>query len=218
MNLFPIESLKSGPLNVLCLGAHCDDIDIGCGGTLLALSRRPDVRFTWVVFSSNESREREARNSFDAFHATATDSKLIVKQFRDGFLPYAGAEVKDEFEALKREIEPDLIFTHTRDDLHQDHRKICELTWNTFRNHLILEYEIPKWDGDLGNPNCYVALDEDIASRKIDILMESYTTQANKGWFTRDLFHALMRIRGMECHSHSGLAEAFIARKFAVGV
>jgi len=206
------------PLRVLCLCAHCDDIDIGCGVTLLRLASRPNTSITWVVFSSVETRVAEKVRSFAAFQEGASDTKLIVKSFPDGFLPYVGAQVKGEFEALKSEPAPDLIFTHHRHDLHQDHRLICELTWNTFRNHLNLEYEIPKWDGDLGNPNSNVPLDADLARRKIDILLESYASQKNKGWFTGDLFLGLLLLRGMECNAASGYAEAFTARKLSVGI
>jgi len=201
------------PLSILCLGAHCDDIEIGCGGTLLHLQGVREVAITWAVFSSDPVRAAEVERSATLFLGAASASRLIVKAHRDGFLPQAWAEVKDEFEQLKREIDPDLIFTHARDDLHQDHRLICELTWNTFRNHTILEYEIPKYDGDLGRPNLFQPLAREVCDAKVEKLRAAYSSQAGKRWFTDDLFMALLRLRGMECNSASGLAEAFTARK-----
>jgi LmbE family N-acetylglucosaminyl deacetylase len=206
----------TGPLRVLCLGAHCDDIEIGCGATLLELSEARALAVDWVIFSSTDERAREARRSAAAFLARATSSQIQIKTYRDGFLPYVGGQVKDEFEQLKQLPRPDVIFTHSRHDLHQDHRLVCELTWNTFRNHLILEYEIPKYDADLGSPNVFVPIRELTAQAKIRHLRESYASQANKSWFTEDLFRSLLRIRGMECNSPTGLAEAYFGRKVVV--
>lgn len=202
------------PRHVLCLGAHCDDIEIGCGGTLLTLlESNPGTEVTWVVLTSTEERRREATEGARRFAHHGANLDLRVFDLRDGFLPHAGAEVKELFEQLKRDVDPDLILTHYRHDLHQDHRLVNELTWNTFRDHLVLEYEIPKWDGDLGVPNTYIAISEDAARRKIELLEEVYASQRDKNWFTEDLFRSLMRIRGMECNSPSRLAEAFYARK-----
>lgn len=203
----------SGTLSVLCLGAHCDDIEIGCGGTLLELTRARQVDLTWVIFSSDERRASEARKSAESFQQHAARAQLVVKSHRDGFLPYVGGQVKDDFELLKSQLRPDVIFTHFRDDLHQDHRLVCELTWNTFRDHFILEYEIPKYDGDLGVPNAFFALSEETARRKAAILRDSYASQASKRWFTEELFLSLLRLRGLEAGSGTGLAEAFYARK-----
>ncbi|HVL01815.1 MAG TPA: PIG-L deacetylase family protein [Dongiaceae bacterium] len=200
--------------HILCLGSHCDDIEIGCGGTLLTLlDRNPGLEVTWVIFASNEERRKEATAGAERFTQKAGKLNLRIFDIRDGFLPYVGAQVKDLFEQIKREVKPDLILTHYRHDLHQDHRLVNELTWNTFRNHLILEYEIPKWDGDLGTPNVYFAIDEEVGQRKIQYLQEVYASQQGKNWFTPDLFWSLMRIRGMECNSPSRFAEAFYARK-----
>jgi LmbE family N-acetylglucosaminyl deacetylase len=204
--------------NVLALGAHCDDIEIGCGGTMLRLAADPSNAITWVVFSSNAERAAEATRSMKAFLGDAPNRKIVLHEFRDGFLPWTGAEVKDAFEALKGDVQPDLVFTHYRDDLHQDHRLVNELTWNTFRDHLILEYEIPKWDGDFGQPNTFVPLDEEICARKCEILLDAYPTQAGKPWFTADLFRAVARIRGMECRAPGKLAEAFYARKISLRI
>ena len=212
-----LPSSSSGALSILCVGAHCDDIEIGCGGTLLELTRQRPCRVVWAIFSSDQEREREARRSAAAFLKDAAEVTLIIKEHRDGFLPYVGAQVKDDFEALKPQVAPDLIFTHYRHDLHQDHRLACELTWNTFRNHLILEYEIPKYDGDLGNPNAFMPLPQDVCRRKAAILRESYASQSTKSWFTEDLFLGLMRLRGMEGASPSGFAEAFHCRKISLG-
>jgi LmbE family N-acetylglucosaminyl deacetylase len=202
---------------VLALGSHSDDIEIGCGATLLALTRaRPDVEVTWVVLGADGRREQEARASAEAFTAAAARSEVVVHGFRDGFFPYIGAEVKDVFEELKGWLEPDLILTHARQDLHQDHRLVCELTWNTWRNHLILEYEIPKYDGDLGTPNVFVPVSEEVAREKVRLVLEAFESQSQKHWFDEELFLGLMRVRGMEGRAQSGYAEAFTCRKLSL--
>jgi LmbE family N-acetylglucosaminyl deacetylase len=201
-------------LRVLCLGAHSDDIEIGCGGTILRLINegwKLDVR--WIVFCSNESRGAEARASAAEFLAGAKARQVSVEHFRDGFLPYLGPPVKEYFEELKKEPSPDVILTHHRADLHQDHRLVCELTWNTFRDHLILEYEIPKFDGDLGQPNFFVPLEESVARRKSALLLKHFGTQRPKHWFTEDTFLALMRLRAVESRSVHPYAEGFHCRK-----
>ncbi len=209
-----LEKTNSTPKSVLFLGAHCDDIEIGCGGTILRLQKEyPNMKFSWVIFSSTKERKAEATASANAYLENIHDTNIIVKSFRNGYFPYIGAEIKDYFEILKREISPDIIFTHYRDDLHQDHRTISNLTWNTFRNHLILEYEIMKYDGDLGTPNYFVQLDSDIVELKIAYLKKYYQSQLDKQWFTDDCFRSLMRLRGIEANSHSGFAEAFYCRK-----
>jgi LmbE family N-acetylglucosaminyl deacetylase len=203
-------------LRVLCLGAHCDDIEIGCAGTLMTLQERlPGSRFEWVIFTREGDRESESRSAASRIHGAGA-AGVEVLDFRMSYLPYEGAKVKDRFEAIKDRMEPDLIFTHRIEDRHQDHRLIAELTWNTYRNHLILEYEIPKYEGDLGQPNLFVPLDAKIAARKIDMLMTSFPSQASRAWFTRDLFEAHLRLRGIECNSPSGRAEAFHARKVSM--
>jgi LmbE family N-acetylglucosaminyl deacetylase len=199
---------------VLCLGAHCDDIEIGCSGSVLSLiEAHPEVAVTWMILGSSEVRAQEALESAHALLAPVKKKNVLIRSFRDGFLPYQGGEVKECFEALKREVAPDLIFTHYRQDLHQDHRLVSELTWNTFRDHLILEYEIPKFDGDFGSPNVFVPLSEDVCRRKIDNILGSFRSQADKRWFTEDLFRAVLRIRGMEVNAPSGFAEGFYCRK-----
>jgi LmbE family N-acetylglucosaminyl deacetylase len=206
----------AGPLKVLCLGAHSDDIEIGCGGTILRLlSSQQEIDIVWVVFGAGHKREQEARASAALFLGQAKNKNIIVKNFRDGFFPFEGAQIKDFFEELKS-ISPDLIFTHYRKDAHQDHRLIEELTWNTFRNHFILEYEIPKYDGDFGQPNVFVPLDQEIYKKKVRYLMEAFETQRSKQWFGEDTFLALMRLRGMECVAPSGYAEAFYCRKLVL--
>ena len=199
----------------MCLGSHSDDIEIGCGGTILRLLSNRELDIVWVVFSSNNKREREARNSAELFLSRARRKEIIVKNFRDGFFPFDGTEIKSFFEDLKRTA-PDLIFTHSRRDAHQDHRLVAELTWNTFRNHLILEYEIPKYDGDLGQPNFFVPLDQEIYEKKVRYIMEAFETQRTKQWFEKETFLSLMRLRGMECVAPSGHAEAFFCRKLVV--
>jgi LmbE family N-acetylglucosaminyl deacetylase len=216
--------LGLGPLGaepvrrVLAIGAHSDDLEIGCGGTILALSRaQPELSVHWVVLAAPGERGEEARASAAAMLSTVGERAIEIHSFRDGYLPYIGAEVKDVFEELKR-VDPQLILTHTRDDLHQDHRLACELTWNTFRDHLVLEYEIPKWDGDIGRPNLYVPLTDDDARTKLDLLAEHFGTQRGKDWFDAELFRGLMRVRGMECRAPSGFAEAFVARKLTLRI
>jgi LmbE family N-acetylglucosaminyl deacetylase len=202
---------------ILCLGAHSDDIEIGCGGTLLdLLAKRPDTRVHWVVLSARGPREAEARASAERFLAGAGEREIILGQFRDGYLPFEGSEVKDFFEGLKELGSPDLIFTHYRHDLHQDHRMVCDLAWNTFRNHLILEYEIPKYDGDMGAPNLFAPLSREICDEKIAVILESFGSQADRYWFTDDTFRSLLRLRGVEARSQTGFAEAFYARKTTV--
>lgn len=202
-------------LHVLCLGAHCDDIEIGAGGTLLKLFDKYKIEAVkWVVFASNEIREQEARASAQQFTARADQASIEVYSYRDGFLPFLAADVKEKFEALKKDFNPDIIFTHYRKDRHQDHRLVSDLTWNTWRNHLILEYEIPKYDGDLGIPNFYVDLEKAYIEKKNGILMQTYASQRNKHWFDDDTFKALPRLRGME--SATVYAEAFYARKLVL--
>jgi LmbE family N-acetylglucosaminyl deacetylase len=210
----PLLNPGDAPLKVLCLGAHSDDIEIGCGGTVLSLlesNRQVDVR--WVVFSASEERSREAQASAAAFLANARQKNVALNNHRDGFFPFVGAAIKDEFEALKLEFQPDVIFTHFRDDRHQDHQLISDLTWNTFRDHLILEYEIPKYDGDFGQPNVFVPLADAICQRKIAILLECFASQRSKSWFDEQTFRAVLRLRGMEANSPSRYAEAFYCRK-----
>jgi LmbE family N-acetylglucosaminyl deacetylase len=197
---------------VLCIGAHCDDIEIGCGGTLLRLlGENPALEVHYLVLCSDAQRRREALDAANRLLGDAAEKHVQVLSFRDGFLPWAGGEVKECFESLKRSVSPDLILTHTRSDLHQDHRLVSELTWNTFRNHLILEYEIPKYDGDLGAPNFFVPLSEAEVARKLEIVLGAFASQRTRRWFDADTFRALLRLRGVECNAVH--AEAFHARK-----
>jgi LmbE family N-acetylglucosaminyl deacetylase len=203
-----------GVRRILCLGAHSDDIEIGCGGTILRLQElSKNLEFYWIIFCSSAERAKEARKSAAWFLRNGRCKEIVVKSFRDGFLPYSGGEVKDCFEELKATFKPDIIFTHCRHDLHQDHRLLCELTWNTFRNHLILEYEIPKYDADLQSPNVFVSLSKSICAAKVKALMRHFGTQRNKHWFSEDLFNGLLRLRGVESASPSGFAEGFYCRK-----
>jgi LmbE family N-acetylglucosaminyl deacetylase len=205
------------PLRILCLGAHCDDIEIGCGGTILRLLQAHSVSHVeYVVFSSTPNRRKEAERAASLFLRDAKSKRVAIHKFRDGFFPYDGARIKEEFERMKQMPSPDLIFTHYRDDLHQDHRLVQELTWNTFRQNLILEYEIPKYDGDLGSPNCFVRLTREQCEKKVSHLFEAFPTQAKKHWFTTDFFSALMRIRGVEAGGRSQYAEAFYCRKLVL--
>lgn len=212
MHGLPFTGHRDAPFTVLCLGAHADDIEIGCGGTVLQLiDTFPQISVHWVVFSATPEREAEARASARLFLGAAAEPSVDVKTFRDGYFPFQGADIKSYFEDLKSQVAPDLIFTHYRDDRHQDHRLIADLTWNTFRDHLILEYEIPKYDGDWGRPNVYVPLDEATCDRKIGYLQQSFASQHEKPWYSRDTFTAVLRLRGIE--ARVSFAEAFHGRK-----
>jgi LmbE family N-acetylglucosaminyl deacetylase len=201
---------KGRELSILCIGAHSDDIEIGCGGTVLRLIRDiGDVAFYWVVFSSDAQRKREAEESANAFLRNTRKKSIIVEKFRDGFFPYIGSEIKEYFEELKRKVTPDLIFTHYRFDLHQDHRLLSNLTWNTFRDHTILEYEIPKYDGDLGSPNGFFQLDKSICARKVSYLLKYFRSQRQNHWFNKGTFQSLLTLRGVESNAAEKCAEAF---------
>lgn len=205
--------------SILCLGAHADDLEIGCGGTLMQLlAERPrEIDVHWVVLSGDTARSAEAARGGELFLANARRRKVTIKGFRDTCFPYIGGEIKDFFATLQNDESPDLIFTHRREDLHQDHRLVAELTWCAFRNHLIFEYEIPKYEGDLGHPNLFVPLAEAVCRRKVESLVEVFATQRTKPWFTPDTFWSLLRLRGVECNSPSRFAEAFTCRKLVVG-
>ena len=208
-------NLSATVKRVLCLGAHSDDIEIGCGGTILKLiQQNPTLEFTWVVFSGDKERAQEASASAERFLDGAAAAKIITLEFQDTLFPTQFAALKDAFGQIRTEIAPDVIFTQYRDDRHQDHRTLSDLTWNAFRNHAILEYEIPKFDGDLGQPNVFVDLPEETAKRKIELLMECFGTQRSKHWFSPDTFEGLMRLRGLE--SATRFAEGFHGRKLRV--
>jgi LmbE family N-acetylglucosaminyl deacetylase len=201
---------------ILCLGAHGDDIEIGCGGTILRLvEENPAAEVHWVVLGAAGPRKKEAIESANQFLAGAQKKEIVTREFRDGYFPYVATEIKDFFEDLKKRCAPDIIFTHHGRDLHQDHRLVSELTWNTFRNHLILEYEIVKYDGDLGAPNFFVQLTEPLVRRKIRTILECFKSQSAKAWFTEDAFSSILRLRGVESNAPSRYAEAFYCRKAA---
>jgi LmbE family N-acetylglucosaminyl deacetylase len=212
-------NLNVGPnrkLQILCLGCHSDDIEIGCGGTILRLAEQyPDCNFHWAVFSAIGTREAEAKRGAELFARLRVKTQ-ILKMFQDGFMPYVGGDVKTVFEKELKQLHPDLVFTHNRRDAHQDHRLISELTWNTFRDHLILEYEIPKYDGDLGQPSLFVPLEAEECQKKVRYIMDAFQSQHAKRWFQEDTFLSLMRLRGMECNAPSGYAEAFYCRKLVL--
>ncbi|MBV8227386.1 MAG: PIG-L family deacetylase [Verrucomicrobia bacterium] len=206
----PLGSLR----RILCLGAHSDDIEIGAGGTLLNLAaRNAEVEFMWVVFSAPGARTEEARRSAEDFLSEVGRKEVIIGSFRESYFPSEWPAIKDLFEEVKAKFDPEVVFTHFRDDRHQDHRVLSELAWNTFRNHLILEYEILKYDGDLGRPNVFVPVSERLCARKIELLLKHFKTQSTKHWFTSDTFEAMHRIRGVESASATGRAEAFYCRK-----
>ncbi|MGH7286856.1 MAG: PIG-L deacetylase family protein [Myxococcota bacterium] len=217
MQVLELGPFAATPGVLLCIGAHCDDIEIGCGGTVLRLLElNPELEVHWIVLCSDALRRREALDAARRFLGEASEKRVQVLSHRDGFLPYQGGEVKEYFESLKRLVQPDLILTHFRGDLHQDHRLVCELTWNTFRDHLILEFEIPKYDGDLGTPNLFVPLSESQVARKIENVLGAFGSQRSRRWFREDTFRALMRLRGVECNAEAGYAEAFHARKLVL--
>lgn len=205
------------PLRLLCLGAHSDDLEIGAGGTLRRLLREhPGAEVRWVVFSAPGERAEEARKSAAWFLAGAGGAEVELHAFRESYFPWQGAEIKDAFEALKRRFEPDVVLTHWGGDAHQDHRTLSELTWNSFRDHLVLEYEIPKYDGDVGRPALFVPLSRAEAEAKVQALMEHFGSQRSRRWFTPDTFFALLRLRGVECNAAEGFAEAFHCRKWVI--
>jgi LmbE family N-acetylglucosaminyl deacetylase len=202
---------------VLCLGAHSDDIEIGAGGTLLKLAEKTnDLEICWVVFSAPGVRADEARLSADNFLSGIARKQIKIGSFRESYFPSEWPSIKEWLEEIKVNFVPDIVFTHYRDDRHQDHRVLSDLAWNTFRNHLILEYEILKYDGDLGQPNVFVPVSEQLCTRKIELLMKHFQTQSTRHWFTSDTFEAMHRIRGIECVSPTGRAEAFYCRKMVL--
>jgi len=214
---FSLDRRPGEALKILCLGCHSDDIEIGCGGTILRLaSQYPQCEFHWVVFSAIGTRKAEAQRGAELFVGPERLRGVRLESFQDGFMPYVGGDVKTVFEDLKRSVFPDLIFTHSRTDAHQDHRLIAELTWNTFRDHCILEYEIPKYDGDMGQPNVFVPLDKEVSERKVAYLMDAFQSQHSRRWFDQQTFQSLLRLRGMECNAASGYAEAFYCRKLVL--
>ena len=210
-------ALPDRPLKILCIGAHSDDIEIGCGGTVMRLlAERPGSTVDWVVLSANAEREAEARSSAADFLADAVSSKVWVQTFQESYFPAHWVAIKQFFEVVRKATEPDLIFCHHPRDRHQDHRVVAELAWNTFRSHLIWEYEIPKYEGDLGLPNLFVPLTAAQAERKVQLLLKHFATQALRGWFRADTFHGLMSVRGVECAAPEGRAEAFHAPKLVI--
>ena len=212
-----LDRKATGALQILCIGCHSDDIEIGCGGAILRLFlEHQNCVFHWVVFSAIGERAAEAQRAATQFVDPSRLRGPILKTFRDGFMPYSGAEIKTVFEELKQTISPDLIFTHNRNDAHQDHRLISDLTWNTFRDHLILEYEIPKYDGDMGRPSVFIPLPSEVYEKKVRLIMDTFRSQAGKHWFKPETFLSLMRLRGMECNAPSGYAEAFYGRKLVL--
>jgi LmbE family N-acetylglucosaminyl deacetylase len=209
------KRLSTSP-KILLLGAHSDDVEIGCGASVLKFIKQyPKARIMWVVFSGEEVRAQEARASARLFLRGAATSEIHIHDFRGSYFPSQMSDIKDIFEKLKV-MDPDLIFTHTIHDYHQDHRLICELTWNTFRSHCILEYEIPKYDGDTGSPNVFIELERSLISQKSRNLLRCFGSQRQRSWFTAETFEGLARLRGIQCASHGGYAEAFFGRKISI--
>lgn len=218
MHRLNLSKRDNAPLTILCIGAHSDDIEIGCGATVLRLlHEHPDAQCHWIVLSASGSEERaeEAKSSARAFLG-ANAASIEVKGFRDAYFPFHGEELKNYFEEFKRRLKPDIVLTHYKGDLHQDHKIVADLTWNTYRNHMILEYEIPKYDGGLGSPNFFVPVEESLVEAKIERLMTHFGSQRSRQWFTPETFRGLMRIRGLECNSPSGFAEAYYCRKCTI--
>jgi len=211
------ERPENRPFRILTLGAHCDDIAIGCGGALLHLvETNPDAEVWWVVFASTDVRLQEEADAAERFLERVGKKQIIIKQWQDGHLPYYASEIKNYFEGMKHLFSPDIIFTHFRHDGHQDHRIISELTLNTYRNHLVLEYEIPKYDGDFGSPNLYMPLTDLECRTKVETVMNCYASQREKHWFAADVFLGLARIRGMEAGGTTNYAEGFYSRKLCL--
>jgi len=205
------------PYRLLFLGAHSDDIEIGCGGSILKLLKNyHETEVCWIVFSSNGQRGKEAAESADNFLVNTPHKRVILENFRESYFPYVGAQIKEYFEKIKEEFIPDIIFTHYRNDLHQDHRLINELTWNTFRNHIILEYEILKYDGDFGNPNFYISLDKNTGELKIENLLKGFGSQKGRSWFREEVFRSVLNLRGVESNAPDGFAEGFYCRKAVI--
>ncbi|HEX5149547.1 MAG TPA: PIG-L family deacetylase, partial [Candidatus Limnocylindrales bacterium] len=205
-------------VRILVIGAHADDIEIGCGGTLLRLVEEGRIgAIRWLVLSAAGDRIAEARAGAAAFTGGVQDVQVEIGDARDGFFPAEYGAIKERFERLKSWPAPDLVLVPRRDDLHQDHRIVAEMTWTTFRDHLILEYEIPKWDADLAPPNAYVELTAEIVERKASLLAQTFGSQADRDWFSRETFVGLARVRGIECRAAGGYAEAFHARKMVLG-
>jgi len=219
--MIPLNSLShlnpNKPLKILALGSHCDDIEIGCGATLLRLIEEYDVQeVDWVVFSSNKTRLLEAHASAESYLSTVNKKSIQIKNFRNGYFPFVGCDIKDYFEELKESVCPDIIFTHYLNDAHQDHKTISQLTWNTFRNHLIFEYEIPKYDGDIGNPNVFIPVSHAQKNSKVMNILNYFSSQNDRQWFTKDTFEGMMRLRGIESNAPDGYAEAFHVRKLVL--
>jgi LmbE family N-acetylglucosaminyl deacetylase len=213
MNPMRFDNLQT----ILCIGCHADDIEIGCGGTLLRLlDEHADVTVHWVVLSATAERAAEAQRSAETFTAKAAARHITIKDFRDSYFPWDGDRIKDFMHELAANVSPDLVLTHRHDDMHQDHKIASQLTRNAFRNHAIWEYEIPKYDGDLGANNLYLPLSEDVCRRKIDLIMRMFPSQHGRDWFTPDTFEALLRLRGVECHSPTRFAEAMFTRKIVI--
>ena len=204
---------EHAPLEVLLVGAHADDIEIGCGATVMQLARSRPLTCHWIVLSGCDERAAEAAASARAFGAEAVELDVRVESFPESYFPYCGRELKDYVQSLAAEISPDIVFTHHDGDFHQDHRIVAELCWNAFRDHLILEYEVPKYDGDLGRPNVFVGVEASMKARKIELLMSAFPSQGERYWYTEETFEALLRLRGVEARAPSGYAEAFFARK-----
>jgi LmbE family N-acetylglucosaminyl deacetylase len=212
-----LNNVPQDRFDILCLGCHSDDIEIGCGGTLLQLAQDyPGCVFHWVVFNAVGVRQAEARRGAELFGGTRLAGQPRLESFRDGFMPFMGSQIKEVFEDIASKVSPQLIFTHSRSDSHQDHRLIAELTWNTFRNHFVLEYEIPKYDGDMGQPSVFLPLSHGVHEQKARNIVEAFASQRGKRWFDETTFLSLMRLRGMECNSATGYAEAFYCRKLTL--
>ena len=211
-----LDKSRDSSLKILCLGAHSDDIEIGCGGTIMKLLQTySNVELLWVVFSADEIRKKEALKSVSLISEKASKKEIRIHNFRDGFFPYHGSEIKECFEDMKP-FNPDLIFTHQSNDYHQDHRQISKLTHNTFRNHLVLEYEIPKYDGDLGSPNVFSPIEKTLCNQKTKLIIDSFKSQEHNQWFSDSTFQAILRLRGIEANSPTGYAEAFYCRKIVI--
>lgn len=203
-------------LRVVALGAHADDIEIGAGGLIQRLvADTPSLSIRWLVASATPERRREAEKASSRLVGSVSDCTLDIGDLRDGFLPFLGPAPK-EWLIRHAGFEPDIVICPRGEDLHQDHRLVGQLAWQVFRSSLIFEYEIPKYEGDLGRPNVYVVLDRATAERKVATILEAFPSQRSRRWFEPETFWALLRLRGIEAASPTGFAEAFHASKIVL--
>jgi LmbE family N-acetylglucosaminyl deacetylase len=209
-----LEAPAGRPLSILAIGAHPDDIEIGAGGALLSLAAAyPGLQARYVVMTGTAERHQEAHSAASAFLPSA-DVRIDLHELPEGRFPAVWAQVKDALEEVARSCSPDLVLAPTRADAHQDHRTIGEIVSTVFRDQLYLGYEIPKWDGDLGQPSMYFPLSAGVARRKVELLHKCFPSQRGRDWWDDEVFLGMARLRGMECRAP--YAEAFTCTKAVI--